>query len=149
MDIIRCMPESTSVDFRRKETRFPYRGVPNGVRGQCRDLLFIANHGRIVAAAPILGIEPIDARDGMEYLEQGEPTQPRIYRYIHTGRMSRIEGSPEYSGHMGIRYVDRLKDHKLRRFLQEKAVSLRASFRRGEAGSEYLLPGSRIKRRQN
>jgi hypothetical protein len=125
MDIIRSMPESTSVDFRRKETCFPYRGVPKGVEGGSGDLLFLANHGKIVAAAPILGIDRPNLNDDMDYLEQGSPDDPESYNYIRAGKIYRIENSPPYRGHTGIRYVDRLKDAKLRKFLQKTAKGLR------------------------
>lgn len=127
MDIIRCMPESTSVDFRRKEFRFPYRGIPKHVKAASGDVLFIANHGAIVGVAPILGIDPIDPKDDMKYLEQGEPNEPELYHYIRTGKMNQLNDGPSYKGHMGIRYVDRLSNPKLRKYLQTKARMLRAT----------------------
>ena len=125
MDIIRCLPESISVNFRWKETVFPYRGVPKRVKGGSGDLLFIANIGKIVAVAPILAIDRPDVNDDMDYLEQGSPNDPERYRYIRAGKMHRIEDSPMYKGHQGIRYVDRLNDAKLRTFLQKTAKDFR------------------------
>jgi hypothetical protein len=124
MDIIRCTPESTTVNFARKETSFPYRGVPS--RAAAGDLLFLANHGTIVGAALILGIDVPPPDDEMEYLEQGAPGDPGSYRHIRVGKVRRVEGSPPYIGHMGIRYVDRLKDARMRRFLKSAAKTFRA-----------------------
>jgi hypothetical protein len=113
------------MDFRRKGFRFPYRGTPKHVKAACGDLLFIASHGFIVGVAPILGIDPIDPNDDMEYLEQGKPNEPELYRYIRVGKMTQLNDGPLYKGHMGIRYVDRLSNPKTRKYLQAKARLLR------------------------
>lgn len=126
MDIIRCMPESVTIDFRRKEHRYPYPGVPTRVVGESHDVLFLANKGYIVGIALIIGIGEVDLNDDMEYLEQGPPREPNRYHYIVTGKTTRLDDGPTYKGHMGIRYVDRIKDEKLRKYLQAKAKAYRA-----------------------
>lgn|GEM_PF-6066462 len=126
MDIIRCMPESITVDFRRKENKYPYAGVPTHVDGKPGDVLFVANNGFIVGIARIVGISDVDPNDDMAYLERGSPGEPSRYHYIVTGKTIRLDDGPVYKGHMGIRYVDRIKDAKLRKYLQAKAKAYRA-----------------------
>lgn len=119
------MPQGIGIDYVRKSHKYPYPGVPTRVKKEGGDVLFIAYEGRIVGMAKILGISDVDPNDDMSYLEQGSPNDPERYHYIVTGKTMRIDNGPRYKGHMGIRYVDRLKDSKLRAFFKKKAAELR------------------------
>ncbi|HET6276014.1 MAG TPA: hypothetical protein VFE16_08820 [Candidatus Cybelea sp.] len=123
------MPDGAKPNFQFLENRFPYKGVPSRVKPDAGDLLFLAYGGKIVGAAPILKIPAVDQKDDMEYLERGRPKEPAAYSYIVVGKLKRITGSPPYRGHMGIRYVDRLSDAKMRRFLQSVAATLKRHVR--------------------
>lgn len=119
------MPEGMGINYIRTWHKYPYPGVPQRVNKDGGDILFIAYEGRIVGMATITGISDVDTNDDMSYLEQGTPNDPERYHYIVTGRTVKIDGGPRYKGHMGIRYVDRLKDAKLRAYLKKKAGELR------------------------
>jgi hypothetical protein len=121
VNIIRSMPEGAPVDFRRRENVYPVRGVPTRVHPDGGDLLFLAYGGRITGVAYIIGIRAVDNSDDLAYLEQGPPPDPASYVYVHVGKARRLKGSPPYKGHMGIRYVDRIKDRAVYRFLRAAA----------------------------
>jgi hypothetical protein len=125
MDIIRCIPKRKRVEFCEGDSWFPVRGAPKMTKSGSRNVLFIANRGAIVGMAVIKGIESVDPEDDMSYLEQGSPRDPESYRYLHVGKIKRLTNRPAYRGHVGIRYVGRLKSRSLRTYLQQQASRLK------------------------
>ncbi len=123
MHIIRSMPIDATVPFHRKgDSDFPFKGLPE--RANLGDLYFIAHHGKIAGVGRINHIEPPGQKHDLGYLQQGQPIEPERYSHIIVGKIQRRTGSPPYEGHTGIRYVDELKDARLRAFLTKAAENV-------------------------
>jgi hypothetical protein len=127
MHIIRSMPVSVDdINFEWERHRYPFPGMPKDASPRNQDLLFLAHDGYIVGVAEIVAIRRVDDDDDMDYLEQGAPSYPEKYNYIVTGRLTKLMDGPEYKGTMGIRYIDRLKDDRVRKYLESAAELYRA-----------------------